>query len=66
MLINCDKFFIQELQNQGYDLDYNKVVEVYKKSRQSDGYKKRQIRKERERIGMAEIEELMLERESRD
>lgn len=61
MLINCDKFFIEELQKEGYDLDYKKVVEVYKKSRQSDGYKKRQRRKERESIEMAKIEERMLE-----
>lgn len=57
MLLNCDKFFIQELQNAGYDIDYKKVVEIYKKSRQSDGYKKRQARKAREEKEMQEFAE---------
>ncbi len=45
MLINCDKFFIKELQKEGYDLDYKKVIEIYRKSRESDGYQKRQSQK---------------------
>lgn len=59
MLLNCDKFFIQELQNSGYDIDYKKIIEIYKKSRQSDGYKKRQMRKDREEKEMQEFAEKM-------
>lgn len=63
MLLNCDKFFIEELQKEGYELDYKKVVEIYKKSRQSDGFKKRQLRKERERLEMEKIDQLMFQNE---
>ena len=59
MLLNCDKFFIQELQNAGYDIDYKKVIEIYKKSRQSNGYKNRQARKAREEKEMQEFAEKM-------
>lgn len=48
MLINCDKFFIAELQKEGYDLDYKKVVEIYRNSRQNDEFKKRKARQLRE------------------
>lgn len=48
MLINCDKFFVEELQKNGYEIDYKKIVDIYKASRNSDGLKKRQLKKEKE------------------
>lgn len=48
MLINCDKFFVEEMQREGFDIDYKKLVKIYQNSRESDGYKKRQSRKLRE------------------
>lgn len=59
MLLNCDKFFIQELQYAGYDIDYKKTTEIYRKSRQSDGYKKRKIKQAREEKEMNEFAENM-------
>lgn len=59
MLLNCDKFFIQELQNAGYDIDYKKVTEIYRKSRQSEGYKARKLKKAREEKEMDEFAEKM-------
>lgn len=38
--MNCDKFFVEELQKEGYDIDYKKITAIYRKSRQSEGYKK--------------------------
>lgn len=34
MIINCDRFFIAELQAAGYDLDFKKVRDIYKLSRE--------------------------------
>lgn len=48
MIINCDKFFVEELQKNGYEIDYKKIVDIYKASRNSDGLKKRQLKKEKE------------------
>ncbi|GAB1614259.1 hypothetical protein HB162lentus_29100 [Mammaliicoccus lentus] len=48
MIINCDKFFVEELQKNGYEIDYKKIVDIYKVSRNSDGFKKRQLKKEKE------------------
>lgn len=45
MLINCDKFFVEELQKNGYEIDYKKIVDIYKASRNSDGLKKKTIKK---------------------
>lgn len=47
MILNCDKFFVKELQKNGYAIDYKKIMQVYKKSRNSDGFKKRQSEKEK-------------------
>lgn len=33
MMMNCDRFFIAELQEAGYDLDYKTVRDIYKRSR---------------------------------
>ena len=33
MMMRCDRFFIAELQEAGYDLDYNKLRDIYKRSR---------------------------------
>ncbi|HCS2689380.1 TPA: hypothetical protein OQT59_004045, partial [Shigella flexneri] len=45
-----DKFFVEELQKYGYDIDYKKIMDIYKASRNSEGFKKRQAKKERESI----------------
>ncbi|MCT1634073.1 hypothetical protein M3B16_12485 [Staphylococcus warneri] len=50
MILNCDKFFVEELQKYGYDIDYKKIMDIYKASRNSEGLKKRQAKKERESI----------------
>lgn len=50
MILNCDKFFVGELQKYGYDIDYKKIMDIYKASRNSEGFKKRQAKKERESI----------------
>lgn len=34
MMMNCDKFFAEELQAAGYDLDCKKLYAIYKKSRE--------------------------------
>ena len=50
MILNCDMFFVEELQKNGYDIDYKKIMQIYKASRNSEGFKKRQAKKEREAI----------------
>ncbi|HCZ7399859.1 TPA: hypothetical protein O4B19_002681 [Staphylococcus aureus] len=50
MILNCDKFFVEELQKYGYDIDYKKIMDIYKASRNSEGFKKRKAKKERESI----------------
>ena len=40
MILNCDKFFVEELKKNGYDIDYKKIMQVYKESRNSEGFKK--------------------------
>ena len=35
MMVNCDKYFIEELQKQGYALDYKTIREIYKRSREN-------------------------------
>lgn len=39
MNIKVDKFFILELKEQGYDLDYKKITEIYRKSRNREDFK---------------------------
>lgn len=34
MMMNCDRFFIAELQAAGYDLDFKKIRDIYKLSRE--------------------------------
>jgi hypothetical protein len=29
MILNCDKFFVEELQKYGYDIDYKKIMDIY-------------------------------------
>lgn len=48
MIINCDKFFVEELQKNGYEIDYKKIIDIYKSSRKTEGFKKRQLKKEKE------------------
>lgn len=55
MRMNCDKFFIEELQKEGFDLDYKKVTEIYRNSRQSEGFKKRKAKQERDERAMNQL-----------
>ncbi|PTJ54253.1 hypothetical protein BU009_12790 [Mammaliicoccus sciuri] len=48
MIINCDKFFVEELQKNGYEIDYKKIIDIYKSSRKTEGFKKRQLKKQKE------------------
>ena len=45
MILNCDKFFVEELQKYGYDIDYKKIMDIYKASRNSEGLKKDKLKK---------------------
>jgi hypothetical protein len=56
-MLNCDKFFIAELQNAGYDIDYNRLTEIYKKSRQNPGFISRRNRQLQEAIMIADMED---------
>jgi hypothetical protein len=49
MMMNVDKFFILELQERGFDIDYNKIVEIYRASRERPGCKARKLKNQRER-----------------
>lgn len=40
MMVRIDKYFILELQEQGYDLDYKKLTSIYRSSREREYYKK--------------------------
>lgn len=57
MLLNCDKFFVEELQKAGYDIDYNRLTEIYKKSRTNPGFIGRRNRQLQEALMMADIED---------
>ncbi len=57
LILNCDKFFIQELQKEGYDIDYKRITQIYKNSRQNEGYKKRKQKKMREQEEMEKFAE---------
>jgi len=61
MMLNGDRFFVEELQKQGYDIDYKKLVAIYKDSRQSDGYKNRKAKQKREMILLAKYEDELME-----
>jgi hypothetical protein len=56
MLLNIDKFFIAELKNQGFDIDYKAFIELYRQSRLQPGCKARQKQKEKEEIDMQKLE----------
>lgn len=47
MMVRIDKYFILELQEQGYDLDYKKLTEIYRKSRERDDYKRNKAHNDR-------------------
>lgn len=47
MILNCDKFFVEELQKYGYDIDYKKIMDIYKASRNSEGFKKDKLKRKR-------------------
>lgn len=55
MMARIDKFFIEELQKNGYDVDYKKLVEIYKSSRNNPEYINRKIRNMRDSILIDEI-----------
>lgn len=40
MMARIDKYFILELQEQGYDLDYKKLTSIYRSSREREDFKK--------------------------
>lgn len=48
MMIKADKFFVAELQEKGYNLDYKTLTEIYKTSRNRPACKARKARNERE------------------
>ena len=60
-MLNGDRFFVEELQKQGYDIDYKKLVAIYKDSRQSDGYKNRKAKQKREMHLLAKYEDELTE-----
>lgn len=60
-MLNGDRFFVEELQKQGYDIDYKKLVAIYKDSRQSDGYKNRKAKQKREMHLLAKYEDELME-----
>ncbi|ELC8451645.1 hypothetical protein QYB64_003221 [Clostridium perfringens] len=47
MMARIDKYFILELQEQGYDLDYKRLTEIYRKSRERDDYKRNKAHNDR-------------------
>ena len=49
MMINLDKFFVLELQERGFDVDYNSLVEIYRASRERPACKARKAKNEAER-----------------
>ncbi len=55
MMIRVDKFFIEELQKNDYDIDYKKLVEIYKSSRQNPEYINRKVRNMRDSVLLDEI-----------
>jgi len=61
MMLNGDRFFVEELQKHGYDIDYKKLVTIYKDSRQSDGYKNRKAKQKREMNLLAKYEDELTE-----
>ena len=56
MLINLDKFLVEELNNRGFACDYKTMVEIYKASRELPGCKRRKLQKAREAEMMEQIE----------
>ena len=60
VLINLDKFLVSELQGRGFDLDYKKMVEIYKASREQPECVARKKRKAREEAVMSDLEQRML------
>lgn len=44
-MIRVDKYFVEELQKNGFDLDYKRVTEMYKQSRNHPEVIKKQKRK---------------------
>lgn len=58
MIINLDKFLVEELKNAGYsDLDYAKLVALYQASRKNPRYLLRQKRKMQEEAYMMRVAE---------
>lgn len=48
MMAKIDKFLVAELQERGYDLDYKKMVEIYRASRNRQDCMKQKERNQHE------------------
>jgi hypothetical protein len=44
MMINCDKFFVEELQKEGFEHDFKRIKEIYRQSRENPAYIRRRAR----------------------
>jgi len=44
--MRCDKYFIEELQKQGYEINFKTLINIYQKSRENPDFIKRRTRKE--------------------
>ena len=55
MMIRVDKFFIQTLQEAGYDIDFKRLRELYNQSRQHPEYLARKRRNERKKLEFSEF-----------
>jgi hypothetical protein len=45
VMMNCDRYFVEELQRQGYKLDYKTITDIYKKSRENPILLRKKARK---------------------
>lgn len=65
MLMSCDRFFVAEMQKNGYDVDYKKLVAIYRASRQSPAYlRRRQQRMAEEAQMMAMYDQMVAAEEA--
>ena len=50
LLLRVDKFFIEELNKNGYDIDFKTLTGIYRKSRENPEYIKRLKNNKRKRL----------------
>lgn len=62
MILNCDRFFISELNDSGFDLDYNQILAIYRASRLRPDCKSFQLKKIRAANFEATIEDAIFEK----